>query len=378
MSARRSAGLVAAVLAAGLLLRAAYLASQPAVDPTFDRPILDGRYYADWASALVAGTGPAGAFYLAPLYPYALSALWRLRGPDFGTLYALQHLLMLAAAGLLAAVARRRAGTGAACAVAGLYVLHHPLLFFASMPLGEPLALSLLALALYSAERETRAGAATAGLALGLAALARPNLLVVPVLWAAAELRAGRKLAAALLVAGVALPLVPAAVHNGLASGHLVLISSNGGMTAYHGNGPGAGGTFTQPAGFSGSLAGQREEATAIARERSGLPLDAVEADRWWGRQAWRERWRDPLGTARLVATRARLLADSREHGLDQHPRLDDDPWRPTFGFGRPNPVSRGKLPELEIPWVPFGLLLGLALAALVTAGEGGAGGRRV
>ena len=72
--------------------------------------------------------------------------------------------------------------------------------------------------------------------------------------------------------------------------------------------------------GFSGEVGRQREEATALARRLSGLDLDEVEADGWWGRRALETRLKDPAGSMVLLARRAVLTIDNHEHGLDYAP----------------------------------------------------------
>ena len=112
----------------------------------------------------------------------------------------------------------------------------------------------------------------------------------------------------------------------------------------------------------------QRQEATALAKVRSGLDLDPVEADRWWGRRALRTRVEQPGNTIRLLLLKFVLLLDNYEHSLGYHPQLDSNPWRLTIGL-----AGRG-----EIAVVPFALLLGLAAAAVMLAGTRGSGGWRI
>ena len=351
-----------AILAASFLIRLAYIAAQSSVDPTYAFPIMDGGYYLDWARALADGEpGPPGAYYLAPLFPYALAVFLSLFGESFGLLYGLQHAATLAGGGLLALLSARSAGRAAGLATAGLLVLYHPLAYFSSRPLSEPPALLLLSIGLLLVSWRGRSNAALAftGVCIGLASLARPSFLLVAVFWITAEVVARRLRHAGLLAAGLLVVLAPVAARNLTASGHLVAVSSNAGVTAYHGNSPGALGTYTPVDGLSGSVGSQREEATAFARQQSGLDLDAVEADRWWGRQALRARMDEPLGTAGLLLRKAFLLVDSHEHALGQSPALDPNPWRRAF----------------PLPWA---LLLGLALYGAVARGPAGSGGWRL
>ncbi len=360
-SGRPSRGYVlvlGAILLAGLLVRIGYVLSQPRHDPSFSWPILDGAYYLDWARSILTGASWDGsAFYMAPLYPYLLAGFLRLFGESFTLLYLLQHLAVVASAGVLAEFARRAADEKAALATAALVLLYHPLLFFASRPLGEPVPLLAISLALLLAHAEGSPMWAAAGVAAGVASLGRPNLLLVPALWAAAEVGRRRYLRAGALLLGTALAVSPVALRNHLVSGHLVPISANSGIVLYLGNGPGAVGGLTRIEGFSGGLANQRAEAVALARARSHADLDPVEADRWWGREALRERLRDPVGSLLLLGRRFLLTIDDAEHGLDYSPSIDPVPLR-------------------HAAPVHFAILLALSAAAIVLAGFRGSGGR--
>lgn len=350
------------LLVAAALWRLAYVAVQSGADPTLDRPAFDGAYYVDWARALAGGEGsPGGAFYLAPLYPYALSLVFRFFGDGLFVPMLIQQVAAVATAVVLSLGARKRLGSGAPLG-ASLFLLHQPLAFFASRPLSEALAVPLLLLALLALWGKTDRASGGAGLLAGLAVLARPNLLLVALVWIAGALCCGRRKQAALVLAGVLLVVLPVTVRNARVSGHAVLVSSNAGITLYHGNGPGAAGTYTAPPGFSGSVSEQRREATGLARLASGKPMDDVEADAWWRREALRARRADPPGTLGLLVRRLGLLLDSREIGLDYAPALDTNPLRLSWRFP----------PERDLPLVPLALLL--ALAAL---GFGACGLRR-
>jgi 4-amino-4-deoxy-L-arabinose transferase-like glycosyltransferase len=357
---------LAVIVSIGFALRVGYTMAQWTSDPWFAHPVIDGRYYVDWASALLGGGPvPSGAFYLAPLYPFFLAAVFGVFGPSFTALYLVQHLLAAASATLIAWAGRPRVGEMGALFAAALFMLHHPLWFFAARPLGETLAIFLLVAALAALWRDGRRTGFLAGLLAGLATVARPNLLLVAFVWLLGETAKRRWSRSALFLAGLTVAILPVTAHNWFASGHLVPVSSNGGITAYHGNGPGAVGVYTHPFGFSYDLGRQREEATRHARARSGLQLDEVEADSWWGRQALKTRLQEPLESVGLFAWRTALTLGNRELGLDYPPALDPNPWRATV-----------RLPGgHETPIVPWALLLGLAATAFTLDGIRGSGG---
>jgi len=347
---------LAAILGVGFLLRVAYVLVQPHFDPTFARPILDGAYYLAWARVLAEGGSIGGAYYMPPLYPWFLSVFLRLFGDSWTLLFVVQHLAVVASAGLLALVARKTSGDGAALATAALVLLYHPSLYFASRPLGEPLALLLLSAAvLLAGDAGERQGFA-AGVASGLASLARPNFLPLAPLWAARDLLGGRQWRAAALLGATVLTILPVACHNHAASGHWVPVSANGGVVFWLGNAPGAVGVYTPVTGFTGSLATQQQEAIAEASARVGSSLDAVQADGFWWRKGLRARAADPAGTFALIVKRAILTIDTAEHGLDYAPALDSNPLR----FVAP---------------LPFAALLGLAVFGVLALGSARTGG---
>ena len=355
-----------AIVAVGFALRVSYTVAQSSIDPWFAQPVIDGRYYVDWATALLhGGETPSGAYYLAPLYPVFLAALFGVFGSSFAALYLAQHLLSAGSAALIAWAGRRKIGEAGALFAAALFMLHLPLWFFAARPLGETLAIFLLVAAMAALWRAGPRAALLAGLLAGLATVARPNLLLVGAVWAVGEAAHRRWPRMLLFLAGLAVAILPVTAHNWFASGHLVPVSSNGGITAYHGNGPGALGVYTHPYGFSFDLSRQREEATRHARARSGQRFDDVEADSWWGRQALKTRLERPVESIGLLAWRVTLTLGNRELGLDYPPALDPNPWRATL-----------RLPGgLEIALVPWALLLGLAAAGVTLDGFRGTGG---
>ena len=327
------------VLVAALGLRLAYLAAQPGSDPFLAVPFVDGEVYVEWARALAAGEEPAAApadqaFYHAPLYPTVLAWILRMGGDSLRVVFVVQSLLSLATAGLLAWIGARRFGPVAGVASAALYAFYQPVVFFAATPMGETLGLFLLVAGLAARECPALASRGLAGLLLGASALVRPNFLLVGLALGVVDLVRREWRSAGAFALGAALALVPVAVRNTTASGHFVPISSNGGVTLYHGNAPGARGTYLPIPGTSGDPARQRDETTALARRETGRDLDAIEADAWWGAKARAARMDDPAATLGLLFWRALLALDTTEHALDYDPLLDENPWRPVLRVG--------------------------------------------
>ncbi len=197
----RERWLLAAILAAGLLLRLTYLLEVSRA-PDFDAPRFEARYHDYWARALITGdwTPPAGVtdpeirsrpYFRPPGYPFFLALTYRLTGTGYWWPRALQMALGLASCLLLHRLARQGFGRPAALFAAALMAVYWIFIFFEA----ELMAVSLLLLLLISAlvlaarwrEGLTVRRALGVGVLIGLAALVRPNaavLLPVLVLWA--------------------------------------------------------------------------------------------------------------------------------------------------------------------------------------------------
>jgi len=337
------------VLGLTALVWIGYALARPHYDPYAAQPAFDAAYYIDWSDSILSGDDTdarfKGAFYRAPLYPLLLSLV---RGPIGAGLAAvgwIQLLAALVATGWLAHLAFRWAGTIAGIGTAVLLGAYHPWLFFSSRLLAESCAIVLLVVSLRWIARHGAGWAIGAGVAAGLATLARPNLLLVVLGWAAWAVFRGQRAKALLLLLATMLTVLPVTIVNWQRSGHFVPVSANAGLTLYHGNGPRAAGVFTQPAKMSSNANTQRQAATAAASRRSGVELDAVDADRYWGRQAVAERLSAPWNTLVLFLKRTALLLGTREIALNEAPAIDPNPWsRATF--------------------VPFALLVALGAVA--------------
>lgn len=166
-SLSRIAGL--AGLAAGLLIRVGLVVRSSGIEPTSDM-----RDYLDLAGVLAAGA-PLVQVDRALLYPAALAALMRVGLDSLLGIYLLQSLSTLAAAVILAGLARRWLGVGWGWAM----LMTAPSLTvaqYSGLLLSESLFLPLFALwALLILRPSTRLGAsAAAGACAALACAARP------------------------------------------------------------------------------------------------------------------------------------------------------------------------------------------------------------
>jgi 4-amino-4-deoxy-L-arabinose transferase-like glycosyltransferase len=184
------------------------------------------------------------AFFRPPLASYYFVGLFRLFAFNRLAVSAVQSVVAIAAYLLLFLVSARLLSRRIALLGLGLVMLHPVLIFEDTSFEDSGIGLLLMALAIYGTFW-ARAGKperwAVSGLAIGLAALARPNLLAVAVglavlawIWTASN----RPRALIALLGPIICLVWFTAVHNHNASGRWTLISDMTGQNLYWGNNP--------------------------------------------------------------------------------------------------------------------------------------------
>jgi len=312
------------VTAAALALRVVHILLMRD-NPLFARPIMDAAIHDDWARGLLDGSWPPAApFFRAPLYPLFLGGLYAIFDAARLPVQLVHGLVSALGAGLAGLTAARiwgrRAGYAAGLLFAGLWT---SIYFSAELLIVTlPVTLDLLALWLLL-DRPGDPGAAPgrgrlllAGLALGLSAVARPNILIVlpAVAWYLARCAPRPRPAAWLaLAAGLVLPILPVTLHNVVRGGDAVLIASQGGVNFYIGNNPDSDGRTAIVPGTRPSWQGGFEDAIALAERDSGRSLKPSEVDRYYWKKGlafWRD---DPGAALRLYARKLRMLVGAGE-----------------------------------------------------------------
>jgi len=307
---------------AAFVLRLVYLLPLRG-QPLFDEPHRDSIEYVDRARGILAGDfwGSGVYFHSAPLYPYFLALIM---GPAGATglwwVRVVQALLSGLTAGLLALTGRRLFGQAAGVATAVLAVLYAPFLFYGGELLEIALTLFFLALLAWILARERLEGRhlVAGGLCLGLAALGKPNLLILApvILVAIGFLRPlGRPAAwpwrrGLLFAAGIVVVVAPFTLRNKLVGDDWVLISSNGGINLFIGNNPTASGGFQVPTAMQYDL---EASSRRVAAEALGREVKPSEASRFWAGRAWAFLTSRPGAALKLVVRKAGLLIGSYE-----------------------------------------------------------------
>ena len=206
----------------------------------FDCPVLDMRTYIQQAQCIAKdGLRGLGVIWRPPLYPALLSLSIKYTNGNVLPAMILQLLLSSLSAGLVYLVARRFAPDGIALAAAALYAIHWIAIFFSALFLGTSLFIFLLLLALWLllvSDATRAAPLILAGLAAGLSALVRTEILPCVLAWAAWIAWRKRFANAALFFIAVALPILPVAIHNYRVTGQFVPVTAIGGYNFFVGN----------------------------------------------------------------------------------------------------------------------------------------------
>jgi hypothetical protein len=293
----RAAGFRPAVLVAlaVIVLAGAGLRAWQAAHPRLAHESVDERVYAALARTLAEdlhygdrSSGPRHPFIAAPGAPFAFGAARRLTPSPPGSPTDIPAAYwLLAAVGTLLIVAtfalgRQLGGDGAGLMAAGAVAVYPPLVRTTGELLSEPfgaVAVTLAVLALVAARRSGRRVLLAAGGALlGVAALARPDLLVALVACPLVLLglgvakgcaRKGAVDAATVLAAG-ALLIAPWVGYASARTGSLVPVVETDGPTLLVGAYLPGDGT---PAGFKRSLADETRARMPELRGRSDLEV---------------------------------------------------------------------------------------------------------
>jgi Tfp pilus assembly protein PilF len=350
------------ILGIGLVTNIAFVIESHR-EEVFRVPTLDAATYHKKALSINAGDASSSApFWQPPLYPYVLSAIYRI-APDsvFGARIC-HSLLGVLTILVVFALAKRVAPPPWAFLAALTACFYGPLLFFSSQLLPAGLATFLdtlvLLLGLNFLHKPTPRRGLVCGAALGLAALAVPNILVLlPVLILCALRFASsadnRRLLLAptfSLAAGALICISPVTIRNYVVSGELVPISTNGGINLYIGNNSDASATI----GIRPGLDWNRLVAKPF--EKGGATSES-EAQNYFLRRVATYAFSEPWSFVRGIIVKTWHLVNSREI-----PRNID-----VYTFRNYSVLLRSLVWRIGSFCFPFGLVLPLAILGMAT-----------
>ena len=298
----------------GLLIAAA--AVRVAFGVTFLRaPVgaivpLDTEPYRALAQAIATGQLGHPAFdYLNPPYAFLIAPFASLP-PETGRAFTtgLQIVMDVAVVALVYFVARRLFGHElVALGASALYAFYGTAIFYTTLEL--PVTTSVLAFigalaALLQAANRRPPFWLLAGLAWGVFLMARPNavvLLPVVALW----MRGKPGKAAAFLMTGMALVLVPFSLRSLAQGTGPSPFPVNGGINFYIGNSEIAHGRYAHVPNVTDKPGQQVQTSIAEASRRAGQPLDARGASSFWFRAGLAWMAHEPAAALQLTLKKA-------------------------------------------------------------------------
>ena len=305
------------IVALACLLRQIYVI-QLSDSPSFHFPVMDEKYHDDWAQSIAAGQRFVdGPYFRAPLYPAFVGGLYRIFGHNYYVPRIAQALIGALSCGLLFLIGKQ-AFSRVVGAVAGFVAATYWVLIYFDGELLIPTIIIFLDLVMIwcllpSSGRPGRVRLAAAGIALGLSAIARPNILLfapaVPV-WVFIMRRAAWRKAVLPVVCftvGCMIPVLPVTIRNLVVGGDLVLVASQGGVNFYIGNNPDSNGMVAQVPGMPADWWGGYYASIARAEKARGRKLKPSEVSRYYYEQAWDFAKSDPSAAAALMLRKLHL-----------------------------------------------------------------------
>jgi 4-amino-4-deoxy-L-arabinose transferase-like glycosyltransferase len=290
---------VAGIFLSALLLRLLHLRQIRLHDPFFSLPSVDPRHYHEWALRIQAGDWLGdGVFFMAPLYPYTLGLLYSVAGPQLLAAHLLNCFLGAVTCVLVWGLAREFFDRRVSLLAAALTAFYSMLVFYGGSLLAENVITPLTLAVVWAAVRAfdaPRAGRwAIAGGLLGLAAIARQNVLLYAPLvlgWMFWSLRSEfspqrRLVLAAAYVGAAALLILPVTIRNHAVTGDATWVATSGGSNFFSGNNAEAQGVYRIPSRFPRTLTDDARQQAAIyhayAEQAEGRRLGPSEASAYW------------------------------------------------------------------------------------------------
>ncbi len=299
----------------------------------------DARGYYEWGARIAAGDAIGKeAFYQAPLYPYAVGAIFKVFGQSVACVRMTQAVLGSIGVVLLAMAARRLFDRREGVVAGAMAALYAPAIFFDGVVQKASLGSFLLCALMWMMTRRGNGWpwiAGGIGALGGLLTLTRENALIwLPVLalyvfiaerrcdgaGAASDAstsdgnttRSGSPrrawLSVVIFAMGLLVVLGPVGVRNMYVSGQLSFSTFQAGPNFYIGNHAGASGRYEPLVRGHETPEFERADATRLAEEATGRQLTPREVSRYWMSRAWQDVGADVPGWLRLCGTKMLMV----------------------------------------------------------------------
>ncbi len=315
------------ILAIGAVARVVY-------DMALSGSVFLGVYMTDslvlhtWATEILAGETADLAFFRAPLYPYLVAALYKFFGVSAWSVIIFQNLLGLLTGIVAYFLARLLFGQTVAFWAALTVVVYPTLVFFEGETMITTTTVFLYSLAVYrlllAVQEPIFKNVFLAGLVFGLAAITRPTILplaiIFPVVYLVRYRLAALKAALinTLMFAVVMfIPILPVTMVNMVKGGEFILISTQGGVNFYIGNNKDADGISVRAPGPNLRVGHYQDNIWTSsmdeAEHRNGRAMSQSEVSSFWYREAFRDMRSDPWRAVKLLSRKFYLFWHGQE-----------------------------------------------------------------
>lgn len=348
------------------LIRFVYLSQLESI-PTFSSPTMDEQYHVKLAADINRGVKQTEPFFRAPLYPFMLAKLFDLTGRSFFAVRLFQ-ISLGSLLPVLIYLLGLRLFTYRIALIAGIIGIFYPTFLYYDNALLITFLItllsSLLVLHLMRIDRFAPLKFILAGLILGVAGLARPNILMFgPFLfiwvWQYLKNKIGwKKALISYAIVGVTAVLVilPVTIRNYKVSGDPVFIAWQGGYNFYLGNRTGANGWSATMPGIDASWEAGYYQSISFAEQTERRKLTKSEISDFWYDKAFGEISSNFGSYVGLLFKKAGLLLNGYEIPNNQNIYLAREYV----------PILKPLLWFTSFFSFPYGLLAPLAIVGLI------------
>jgi tetratricopeptide (TPR) repeat protein len=265
---------------------------------------LDSEVLQNWALDIYNGNTPDTPFFRAPLYPYFLALIYKIFGLSVWAVIIVQNVLGILTAIISYSFANRLFGSKVAL-LTGIIVVSYPtLLIYEAETMMTSLEVFLYTWTVYlmflSVENPSKANLAKAGIVFGLAAITRPVILPLAIIWPIAHLIKNKMdsfretvISTAVFACFILIPIIPVTLSNYANGEEFILISTQGGSNFYVGNSRTADGISVTALGPQLRIGKYRDNVWTSsvdeAHRRSGKKLTEGEVSSFWYRETFHE-----------------------------------------------------------------------------------------